>query len=81
MSPRTREPQLRWAVQVTDPVCHEIDEATSETVPPGRYTLHEFDGGIYRLSREGGPRFILSRREVGAYIKERRLTPLDGAWP
>jgi hypothetical protein len=81
MSPRDHEPRQRWAVEVTRPVNREIDEGTAETVPPGQYTLHEFDRGIYRLSREGGPRFILSRREIGAYIMDRRLTPLDGAWP
>ena len=78
---RDHQPKQRWTVQVVGPVRHEIDEATTETVPPGHYTLFEFDWGVYRLSREGGPRFILSRREVGAYIMERRLTPLDGAWP
>lgn len=81
MSPREKAPQQRWAVQVLDAISHEIDEGTSEAVPPGRYTLDEFDRGVYRLSRAGGPRFILSRREVGTYIMQRRLTPLDGAWP
>lgn len=81
MSQRHLEPRFRWAVQVTGTVCHSVDEGLSELVPEGRYTLHEFDGGVYRLSREGGPRFILSRREIGTYIMQRNLTPLDGAWP
>ena len=81
MSPRERLPQQRWAVQIPDALDHELDEATSETVPPGDYTLLEVDGGVYRLSRIGGPRFILSRREIGTYIMQRRLRPLDGAWP
>ena len=81
MPPREQQPRHRWAVEVLDPISHEIDEGSAEAVPPGRYTLDEFDWGVYRLSRVGGPRFILSRREVGAYIMERRLTPLDGAWP
>jgi len=81
MSPREHQPRHRWSVEVLDAISHELDEGSSEAVPPGRYTLDEFDWGIYRLSQAGGRRFILSRREVGAYIMERRLTPLDGAWP
>jgi hypothetical protein len=82
MSLRDHEPQRRWSVMVSGQLHHEIDDATSEDVPPGRYTLDEFDWGVYRMSREGGgPRFILSRREIGAYIMRQQMTPLDGAWP
>jgi hypothetical protein len=74
-------PQDRWAVQVSNDIIREVGVGQWVPLPSGHYTLAEFDRGIYRLSRDGGPTVILSRREVGTYIRDRRLTPLDGAWP
>jgi hypothetical protein len=70
-----------WRMRVTGLVSRELDTGERVAVPTGDYTMREIDTEHYELTRDGGPTFTLSLKEVSRYLNTKDLKAEGGAWP
>jgi hypothetical protein len=71
-----------WGVRIKGLVSRLDSNSKSHVaVPHGDYRMRELSTEEYELSREGGPTFRLSLREVAQYLGSEALEITKGTFP